>query len=52
MRCFLAMAANVAFAALAAFGLADVFAVHGWTPIYCECAGLIGGGLAGAASCL
>jgi hypothetical protein len=52
MRCFLALAANIAIGVMAGFGVADAVVATGWTPMLYECAGLVGGGLAGAAACL
>ena len=52
MRCFLALAANIAVGVMAGFGVADAVVATGWMPMLYECAGLVGGGLAGAAACL
>ena len=49
-RCGLNLAGNMAFGALAGFGIAEVAGV--FTPLFYECIGLLCGGLAGVAACL
>jgi hypothetical protein len=50
MRYFLSFAGNALLGGLAGFGMADAAAVYGFTPLFYECTGLLGGCLAGAAT--
>lgn len=49
-RCGLNLAGNLAFGALAGFGIAE--AAGAFTPLFYGCVGLLFGGLAGVAACL
>ena len=50
MHYFLGFAANAALGGLAGFGMGEVAAVYGFTPLFFQCTGLLGGCLAGAAA--
>jgi hypothetical protein len=50
MRYFVYFAVNAALGGLAGFAMGEVAAIYGFTPLFYQCTGLLGGCLAGAAA--
>jgi hypothetical protein len=49
MQAFVGFAVNAILGGLARYGMGEAAAIYGFTPLFFECTGLVGGYLAGAA---